>query len=358
MPQRQLRVAFAALLTVVVAAIIALRLLAPTGDPGTHLFCFWNVENFFDDQDDGRKGPGDKEFDPWMARNPEALRLKLDKLTGALLRMNGGKGPDMLDLVEVESVRAVELLRDALNSKLENTDLHYKYLAMKELTSGRHIAPAVLSRLPVEGDGRLIGKRLRILRADLKVNGHELILLVGHWTSRLERAGADKDHDDKRRAVYADEMYGEFRAIVTAHPDADVLLCGDFNDTPEDEAVARHLHATANAEAVRAAPRGDAARAEPKLLHLFAGKEPGEFGTHYYSGKWYIFDHILVSRGLLDGRGWSCDPASAATFKDGLTRAGDRQGRPWRFGSERDKGPRGYSDHFPVTVRLAVAGAP
>jgi hypothetical protein len=35
----------------------------------------------------------------------------------------------------------------------------------------------------------------------------------------------------------------------------------------------------------------------------------------------------------------------------------DRRGHPMDFGDERDKVPleqRGYSDHFPVTVRLRV----
>jgi hypothetical protein len=27
-----------------------------------YLFCLWNVENLFDDQNDGRKGQGDKEY--------------------------------------------------------------------------------------------------------------------------------------------------------------------------------------------------------------------------------------------------------------------------------------------------------
>ena len=33
---------------------------------------------------------------------------------------------------------------------------------------------------------------------------------------------------------------------------------------------------------------------------------------------------------------------------------GDNQKRPWRFGDERTNGARGYSDHFPITVKLKV----
>jgi hypothetical protein len=37
-------------------------------------------------------------------------------------------------------------------------------------------------------------------------------------------------------------------------------------------------------------------------------------------------------------------------------RPGDKKHRPWRFGNEHEKHLRGYSDHFPVTVRLTVQG--
>src|SRR5262245_11714641 len=51
--------------------------------------------------------------------------------------------------------------------------------------------------------------------------------------------------------------------------------------------------------------------------------------------------------------GWSGDPDSVRTVNT-LVRPGDRYGRPWRFGGPHEKGPRGYSDHFPITVRLSV----
>jgi hypothetical protein len=85
-----------------------------------------------------------------------------------------------------------------------------------------------------------------------------------------------------------------------------------------------------------------------------AGKDPQEYGTHYYR-KWYIFDHLVVSPGMLDDAGWRCEVDSAHTVNT-LHRPGDRLKRPWRFGTESDKATRGYSDHFPVTVRLKVQG--
>ncbi|MBM3992882.1 MAG: hypothetical protein FJ303_01820 [Planctomycetes bacterium] len=304
------------------------------------LFCHWNVENFFDDKADGRTGPGDREYDALYPDRPDLLQLKLAKLTEAILKMNGGKGPDILALVEVESVRAAELLRQALNAKLSDKKLHYENLLMQEVSVGRHIAPAILTRLPVVKDRtRLIDRVRRILVGHIKLNDHELVVIASHWTSRLQESGV------KGRADYADKIYGAVNAIYRTNPAADVLISGDFNDDPSDVSVVEHLNAIGDANAVR--------NSNPlKLLNTFAGKDANESGTHYYK-QWHIFDQIVVSPGLLDSKGWSCDPKSAAVFNE-LYRPKDKNRRPWRFGGANEKNERGYSDHFPVTIRLRL----
>jgi endonuclease/exonuclease/phosphatase family metal-dependent hydrolase len=306
-----------------------------------YLFCHWNVENFFDDRDDHRKQPGDREYDGWFADNPAILKEKLAHLSEALVKLNDGRGPDILGIVEVESIRAAELLRDALNARLGDPALVYKNILMKEVSGGRHIAPAIITRLPVKGDRtRLHGRLQRILEGHIVVEGQELVIFETHWTSRLRKTS------EHGREDYANKIYGAFRAMYKRNPEVDVLIAGDFNDTPEDVSVTKHLHATGDIEAVR---RGGE---EPVLLNLFGDKNPKTFGTHYYSG-WLIFDQIVVSPGMLDGRGWSCDPQSVRTVNT-LYRPGDRVKRPWRFGGEHDRYKRGYSDHFPVTVQLRV----
>jgi endonuclease/exonuclease/phosphatase family metal-dependent hydrolase len=311
-----------------------------------YLLCFWNVENFFDDKDDHRTGPGDREYDKWFAEHPDILRQKLDHLTKALLALNDGKGPDILAIAEVESVRAAELLQQALNKGLVERGVaaawQYQHVLMKPVSAGRHIAPAILTRLPVIQDRtRLINNRLRILEGRVVVDEQELILFVAHWTSQL--GGKESEG---RRDEYADKIYGAANAIFISHPAADFLICGDFNETPQAEAITKHLHATGDWRAVRASDK-------LLLYNLMANKDPAAgFGTLYYK-HWLIYDHILVSPGLLDERGWSCEPDSVKVVNT-LHKESDRQRRPWRFGSEHDKGPRGYSDHFPVTVRLRL----
>jgi endonuclease/exonuclease/phosphatase family metal-dependent hydrolase len=315
---------------------------AAGGANNTYLFCFWNAENFFDDNNDGRHAAGDKVYDPWFAENPDILKLKLSKLTEVLLKMKDGKGPDIIALVEVETPRAAELLKDALNEKLGDPSLYYKYLLCKEVHVGRHICPAVISRLPAER-AKLHGRGMRILEVHVNVRDQDLVVLVSHWTSRVS------DHTGEMREKYGDQIYGTFKAMYKSNPKVDFLVCGDFNDTPTDASVRDHLHAVGDKEAVLNAVE------EPLLFNLLAAAADKGLGSHFDRGRWYLFDQIAISRGMLDGEGWSCDPQTA-TVVPTPPRPGDRHSPhpPWKFGGPRDKAARGYSDHFPVTVELTL----
>jgi endonuclease/exonuclease/phosphatase family metal-dependent hydrolase len=312
--------------------------------PGNYLFCFWNVENLFDDQDDGRKTRGDHEPDSWFAHDKDALKAKLDHLCQVLLPLNDGKGPDILAVAELESERSAELLKEALNERLRRADKPewtYEHVLFKPVGAGRHIATAVLTRLPVEGNRtQLLEKRHRILEGHVKVAGQPLVIIASHWTSRL---GEGKGVEG--RAKYGDQIYGRFKGMYLANPRIDLLVCGDFNDNPDDTSVTNHLHATGDLEAVRAG-------GEPRLFDLFAGLyAKGEMSLFYR--KKCLFDQVCVSPGMLDQEGWSCNVASARVVKA----MADQRGHPNRFGNEKDRRPlsrRGASDHFPVTVQLSV----
>jgi endonuclease/exonuclease/phosphatase family metal-dependent hydrolase len=313
---------------------------------GKVVFMFWNVENLFDDVDD-RRNSIDDPYDNWFATDAAARQLKYDHLTEIILKQNGGKGPDVLACVEVESVRAATLLRDSLNAKLPADVPAYSFIGMKEVDGGRHIAPALISRVPID-DARtsLHGRDLRILEVHVRTSDRDLCVFASHWTSQLKQA--DGSHGEKGRMKYATTIYDLFQKQSEQNPDADVLVCGDFNDTPSSEPVMNGLHMTADRATVVPS------RTQPRLLGLLSGKAPEVFGTHYYSGP-LIYDHVGVSPGMLDRQGWACDPDSVEVFTDGLIRARARTRNPWRFGNKNDDASgRGYADHFPVVATLRV----
>jgi endonuclease/exonuclease/phosphatase family metal-dependent hydrolase len=302
----------------------------------SYLFCFWNVENLFDDRVDGWTREPDKGFDVWFADDKAARDKKLENLCKVLLGMNGGRGPDVLAVAEVESYRAAELLQLALNARLKDRNDHYPTVLYKDPSGGRSIACAILTRLKVNGDRtRLLGKRQRILEAHVEVDGRELIVIASHWASRLKDKGTGRAH-------YGDQIYGRYKAIYRANPKASVLVCGDFNDDPDEPSVVKHLHATGDLKAVKAGG------AEPLLYNLFAAAFKKGEGTHYFGAKAHIFDQIAVSPGMLEGGPWLVDLGSAQIVKEMAL----PNGRPKRFGGRTRREERGASDHFPVTVRL------
>src|SRR5436190_1509766 len=76
-------------------------------------------------------------------------------------------------------------LPDALNGRLA-PELAYRNGIFDRAGSGRHIATALLTRLPVVRDRTTtLGNRQRILRTQVRVNRHDLVVVVSHWTSRL-----------------------------------------------------------------------------------------------------------------------------------------------------------------------------
>ncbi|MDB5311935.1 MAG: Endonuclease/exonuclease/phosphatase [Gemmataceae bacterium] len=345
---------------VIAAAAWAVRSghLGPTptpGDPapgGSVVLMVWNVENLFDDHEDHRNSI-DEPFDHWFAGDPETRKLKYDHLAEIILKVNGGKGPDVFAGVEVETLRAAELLRDILNAKLPAGAARYEHVAMKELgrNAGRYMAPCVISRLPLdETRTKLLGSHnLRILETHVVANGADLWLVASHWTSQKSDDGT---HKGGGRDKYAATIYAEYERVMGDNPDADFLVCGDFNTTPDSEPVAGELRVTGNrAEVVPT-------RTAPHLFGLLSGKPPDQFGTHYFNRP-LVYDQIAVSPGLFDDRGWGCDPDSVRVPTDGMIRDGTRVRRPWRFGNPReDPQGRGSSDHFPVVVKLKVGPSP
>jgi endonuclease/exonuclease/phosphatase family metal-dependent hydrolase len=320
---------------------------------GEYLFCFWNTENFFDNNVNGWHNEPDKDFDRWFGDDKALFGQKVKNLTEVLAALGDGKGPDILALAEVETEStAAEALKDSLNKAIKPGTPPYRHILIRNPHGGRNIATAILTRLPViEDRTRLIGNRHRILEGHIEVNGHELVVLATHWTSRVsDKAGEGRDK-------YADQIYGRYRAMHKSSPDVSLLLCGDFNDNPDDVSVTKHLHATGDLNEVKA-------NGNPPLLYdlfarLWAEKKDAGVGTHFYRGRAFIFDHIVVSPGMVNGQGgWQClaDTVEIVKHRFVVSR-GRNKGHPLAFGTEKEKVPlteRGVSDHLPVAVHLRV----
>lgn len=338
-----------------------------------HFLAFWNVENLFAPE-------GHPDRIPWIAERlandlrgwTEALyRTKLGQLAKVIAAMNGGAGPDLLGVCEVEDRKVLVDLAEAVRALVPARQ--YGVVHADNTRDRRGIDTAFLydqGRYSV--DPALIFNHFVIRRTGTRditqatfrtAAGRDLVVLCNHWPSRtggaVESAGF--------RATAGETLgYWHERIREEVGVNAAVVAFGDFNDDPFDTSV------RFNANAWR--ERGDVERAESAQFYNLAweylsfvatdrrGGQRVLDGTLYFKGDGNLFDQILVSRPLLD-RGPSAlklRTGSAGVFTlpamvDHRTGEG-----PVRFGLSKGNAaqnvdPTGFSDHFPVTVMLDEA---
>lgn len=81
-----------------------------------HHIAFWNVENLFDIERSPRRPDKleraiGKELEGWTQAQ---LNAKIEQLASIIRQLNGGAGPDLLGVCEVENAHVLGLLREAL----------------------------------------------------------------------------------------------------------------------------------------------------------------------------------------------------------------------------------------------------
>ena len=333
--------------------------------PDEIMVAHYSLENLFDTIDD--PATVDEDFTPGAALPYDEAKLveHMTNMGNAIRTMNGGKGPDILSLTEVENRGVLNRFNDEALK-----DLGYKTVAHIEGQDNRGIEPAVLSRYPmigqpvqhalVEADGK---KQRGILEVTLDVNGHPLTVLVNHW---IAGRGSDDPQDtaklQARRSFAAKALQGIIDAKVAANPKAEVVVMGDFNEGLNGPALG-----SIKAETV------EEARTQNKVFDTIdtlenlkeaagADGDKVQLGTHFYApkGVWSQFDHVLVSPTLLDGQGLAWVPGSTAVHAPDSLKADS--GAPRRYFLPHFRGDpalvdaRGASDHFPVAMRLRITG--
>jgi endonuclease/exonuclease/phosphatase family metal-dependent hydrolase len=238
----------------------------------------------------------DEDFTPNSPKKwtKERLAIKLKNLSTAIGKMNGGKGPDVLGLCEIENRKVLEMLRDAL------APLGRKYeIVHKDSPSDRGIDCALLYDANVFSlaDSKFhfvdAEKTRDIVEAKLHRDGGDLFVFVNHWPSRR--------NPEEQRFKAADVLRKRLDEILAADPKADIILIGDFNDEPDNISLKIKL---------RAAPSQENLPADA-LFDTTAALAEQNKGTFFYDNEWELIDHIIISQGLLDDDGFLWKPLSS-----------------------------------------------
>lgn len=330
------------------AAVLLLLLAVLLGGPPalsaqTELsVAFWNVENLFDLQDDPQVEL-DEEFTPGSEKawTEERLRIKLQNLARVISDMNDGRGPDLLGLAEIENRWVVEqLVKELAKLKRDWQIIH------RESNSERGIDTALLwDRRRVQLDAHQFhsfsGIRTRdVVEATFHAGPHRFVVFVNHWPSQRS--------PEEVRVQVAAQLRRRIDGLLQQDRQADLLIIGDLNEYPDDEALAQTLRAGSTSDRLT----------DGALFNSMHRHHTATSGTYVYENKWGVLDHIILSPGLLDTRGvgWVKDSSQPVKFDYQMFQL-NRPGalaRPSRSYS----GPRfhrdGYSDHLPVICRLRV----
>ena len=355
-----------------------LAVLAPAR---TFTVAVYNVENLLDVD-------GVSLFEDYQPGNytPRHLARKLENISKVLQQYNGGDGPDIVLLNEIEAdqtpdsavedidaflrtigrTKARTLLtgKDRLTPELAGVpahvwlikQLHDDRLSPYRVAVGRwRPDPAgnvvaqtnvVLSRFPIvnqrthETDGAR-----GILEVQLEVDGHVLYVFNNHWKS-----GASDPNTEPVRIGNARVLRERIDQILAADPQADIILGGDFNSQYNQRQRYPQMPLTAINDVLRS--QGDEiALQQPDgadLYNLWFELPHERRGSDIFRDEWGTLIQILVTRGLYDFNGIQyLDNTFGVGAFPGLN-ADEQSRRPARWQSAGDGA--GFSDHFPVSA--------
>ena len=172
------------------------------------------------------------------------------------------------------------------------------------------------------------------------VSGDTLDVFVCHMPSRS--GGEEKSRPYRRLTSQILRETVDALMAKRAHPN--VMIMGDFNDYPKDEAIYQVLEAK----------KPKLFKKSKSLYNLMDGRKEG---TYRYRGEWGILDQLIVSGHMLKGKkGIRTKYKKAQILRfPFLLEEDDRYGGPIpsrTYFGQRYHG--GYSDHLPVCVDFEV----
>ena len=305
---------------------------------------FYNVENYFDTKDDPDKN--DNDFLPegkkhWTYNKMEEKRNSIAKVITAV---GEGTPVAIVGMCEVENDYVLTSL--VKYSPLKNYG--YKFIHY-ESADKRGIDTALLydpeQFIPISSkplrkefkDGKLTRD---VLYVSGKTSfGDTLHVFVCHAPSRI----GGKNKSEHYRVAVMSMVREHTDSIMSINPNANIIIMGDFNDSPIDKSISIALGAKPLAEPYET-------KSLYNMFHQFMSNP--FFGTHKYQSEWSILDQIIVSGNLLNsGR---LHQENAYIFRAEFLLEEDKKNmsvRPKRtYNGLKYQG--GYSDHLPVVVEF------
>lgn len=249
----------------------------------TARIAFWNVENFFDTQDDHARE--DDAFTPqgechWTPKRYADKRDKIYKMVASL------NWPDAVGVAEVESDQCLrDLCQGTPLRKAGYGFVHYDSPDARGVDCAllyRKESFLVIDSKPIYVSDTLSGFYTRdILMVVGVLHGTDTCcLFVNHWPSKL--GGAEADTRRLQIARILREMMDSLRMV---YPSALILAMGDFNSALDEEAFVEGFGM--NAKTGCAGP-----------WHGLMHSELQGTGSYKYQDTWSFIDQFISNREL------------------------------------------------------------
>lgn len=312
---------------------------------------FYNVENLFDTIDN--QMTLDDEFTPQSEKMWDSERYirKLNNLSKVIVS-SSVDFPVLIGLCEVEN-------KDVVKDLAQKTDLkagHYGIIHFDSpdprgidvalMYSKDYFKPIDYAPLNIvlPDTSTKLTRDILYVKGLLEMNNQkqEIHIFINHWPSRIK----GEEFTAPNRAAAASVLKHTIDSINAKNTAANILIMGDFNDTPYDKSISQIL----------AAKEPTAKKTDECLINLSSEKQKNNEGSYNYQGNWQALDQIIVSEGMME-------PGSALTVKpntlkyiknDWMLYMNTKYGASPNKTYSGNKYYGGYSDHLPVYVELIL----
>ncbi|WP_018639875.1 endonuclease/exonuclease/phosphatase family protein [Parafrankia elaeagni] len=325
--------------------------------PTTYYLAWWNLENLFDEENSPRRTEkltrtlGD-DLAGWT---PQLRDRKISQLASVIAQMNGGAGPDLLGVCEVENRFVLELLAAAVADRLDGRRYEIVH-ADTDDARGIDVAflydPALFTAPAGQVFFHVVMRR-NATREIVQVNfqtrtGRTWAVFGNHWPSRsggqFESAGY--------RAIAGETLAYFHQRVREEHgEDTPALAMGDFNDEPFDTSLVAHALSTRQPARVINADT-------PRFWNLMWPAAGAPEGTFYFQNEPNLLDQFLVNANMAHPTSpLRANPDSVQILRfPELVHTGDYP-RPRPFGGMgATVDETGYSDHFPIGMTVTETG--
>jgi hypothetical protein len=305
------------------------------------LFSFYNVENLFlpDPKPVHPLDPTKSGLKNWDEKRYQNKLSKLSHVFQLMMEENGVL-PFMIGLSEVSGRKVLEDLVEMEPFNSEFGIIHYNSMDERKVDVAMLYDKSKIEVIDSETISfffEITNKNTKyydttrdVLYSKVKYKGEIINVFIAHLPSKRE-----KDVNKPKRTFILNEIRQRIMDIVHADKEH-VVLCGDFNENPDDENLVQILYDNEH-EKVLINPFQD----------LFLTRNYSTF--HYKSG--LLYDQIILSKSLFDNDVLNFQNAKVFNAENISSRTRNFEGRPFRtYAGTRYLG--GYSDHFPVFVKF------